>query len=230
MTTQSTVLVQGEARLRGRPDLATFSLSVRAAARRSAEVTETLAGRLARLRSVLEEFAPAIQESSTSGVVVAPTYEGAQSTRPRGYQGSVSSTVVVHDFDVLGDLLVALTGVDQCTVHGPDWSLRPDNPLYRQARLAAVADARSRADDYAAAFGTQVTGLVEVSDVEGGGRPVPLSMRYFGQSDDGQPTLELEPTEQEVLGRITVRFALGDTESSASPGRRAVRTGWLRPG
>ena len=40
--------------------------------------------------------------------------------------------------------------------------------MYREARLAAIADARRRADDYAAAFGTTVADLVEVSDLNPG--------------------------------------------------------------
>ena len=40
--------------------------------------------------------------------------------------------------------------------------------MYREVRLAAIADARRRAEDYAAAFGATVAELVEVSDLDGG--------------------------------------------------------------
>ena len=72
-------------------------------------------------------------------------------------------------FAALSDILVALTGIDQCTVDGPEWSFRADNPIFRRARLAAVDDARTRAEDYAAAFGAHLTSLIEIADVDDGG-------------------------------------------------------------
>ena len=59
--------------------------------------------------------------------------------------------------------------------------------MYREARLAAIADARRRADDYAAAFGTTVADLVEVSDLNTGFGGV-REMRAFamGQRSRGR--------------------------------------------
>jgi uncharacterized protein len=86
--------------------------------------------------------------------------------------------------------------------------LRADNPMYREARLAAIADARQRADDYAAAFGTTVADLVEVSDLNTGFGGV-REMRAFatvGAAEDA--AFEFEPATQSVSGQVTVRFSL----------------------
>jgi uncharacterized protein len=80
--------------------------------------------------------------------------------------------------------------------------------MYREARLAAIADARRRADDYAAAFGTTVGDLVEVSDLNTGLGAV-REMRAFAMGGAAEDTgFEFEPAAQSVSGQVTVRFSL----------------------
>lgn len=209
------VEVRGEATLRGMPDLATLTVTIRADGRRPDEVTDLLARRSARLRTELDRFSGAIESTASTGLQVGPTFERGSVLRPRGYQGSVTSTVVVHDFAQLGALVVALGEVEQSAVTGPAWSLRRENPMYRSARLAAVEDARQRADDYADAFGSLVVGLLGVSDLEPA-PPVWRAQAAFARGlPDDQPPLELEPEEQEVTGRVTVRFRISDPDLGA---------------
>jgi len=101
-----------------------------------------------------------------------------------------------------------LTALPNSQIDGPWWSLRPDNQMFRDARLAAIADARRRADDYAAAFGTTLADLVEVSDTNAGFGAV-REMRAFAMAkgaDDA--SFEFEPAVQTVSGQVTVRFSL----------------------
>ena len=87
--------------------------------------------------------------------------------------------------------------------------MRPDNPMYREARLAAIADARRRADDYAAAFGTTVADLVEVSDLNSGLCGGVREMRAFAMAKGAEEaTFEFQPAAQIVSGQVTVRFSL----------------------
>jgi uncharacterized protein len=79
--------------------------------------------------------------------------------------------------------------------------------MYREARLAAIADARRRADDYAAAFGTTVADLVEVSDLNTGFGGV-REMRAFAMGAAEDAAFEFEPATQSVSGQVTVRFSL----------------------
>lgn len=118
---------------------------------------------------------------------------------------------------------MATLAIEQATVDGPTWSLRPGSPLYRAARLAAVADARARAEDYATAFGAEITALLNVADTDAVGH-VPSRMARMGQPGGGEPepAFELEPAEQEVTGQITVRFAISE------PDLGIVSARWLR--
>jgi uncharacterized protein YggE len=129
-------------------------------------------------------------------------------TKITGYQGTFSTQIVVADLESLSRLVLALTALPNSQVDGPWWSLRPDNPMYRESRLAAIADARRRADDYAAAFDTTVADLVEVSDLNTGFAGV-REMRAFAMGKGADDVaFEFEPAMQSVSGQVSVRFSL----------------------
>ena len=148
----------------------------------------------AKVAELLQRFEAALERSSTSGVHVFPVFNRRTPSKITGYQGTFSTQIVVADLESLSPLVLALTELPNSQVDGPWWSLRPDNPMYREARLAAIADARRRADDYAAAFGTTVADLVEVSDLNSGFGGGAREMRAFAMAkaaDDA--AFEFEP-------------------------------------
>jgi uncharacterized protein len=204
------VTVRGEAEVYGPPDLATLTCTLHA----SGDSAERIRGRLATgsqaVAELLGQFTAALERHSSSGLHVYPEFHRRTPTRITGYRGTFSTTIVVADFEALSELIMGLSGLPDSQLDGPWWSLRRDNPMFREVRLAAIADARQRADDYAAAFGATVAELVEVSDLDGGfvgGRAVSLSAAKLEMAaDDG--VFAFEPEEQTVSGHVTVRFTV----------------------
>ena len=202
------VTVRGDAQLEGPPDLATLTLTLHASGDSAEQTRRQLAEGSVTVAELLQGYEAAIERSSTSGVHVAPVFNRRTPTKIIGYQGTFTTQIVVSDFDFLSPLVLALTTLSNSQLDGPWWSLRADNPMYREARLAAIADARRRADDYAAAFGTTVAGLVEVSDLNTGFNGV-REMRTFAMAKGADDTpFEFEPATQTVSGQVTVRFSL----------------------
>ena len=201
------VTVRGEAQLEGPPDLATLTLTLHASSDSAERTRSQLAEGSGTVTQLLQQFETALERYSTSGLHVSPVFNRRTPTKITGYQGTFTTQIVVADFESLSPLVLALTALPNSQIDGPWWSLRPDNQMFREARLAAIADARGRADDYAAAFGTTVSDLVEVSDLNplGGVR----EMRAFAMAkgvDDA--AFEFEPAVQTVSGQVTVRFTL----------------------
>jgi uncharacterized protein YggE len=203
------VTVRGEAQLEGPPDLATIMLTLHASADSSERTRAQLAKGSAAVADLLQRFEAALERFSTSGVRVFPIFNRRTPAKITGYQGTFSTEVVVADFESLSPLLLAFTELPNSQIDGPWWSLRPDNPMHREARLAAIADARRRADDYAAAFGTSVADLVEVSDLNTGFGGGAREMRAFAMGNAADDAaFEFEPARQSVSGQVTVRFSL----------------------
>lgn len=214
---QPVATVRGEATLQGPPDLAGLSVTVHRSGDSAATVRRALAAASAAVGAAVDPHRSALESSSSSTVHVAPVF-ARQGRRVTGYRGTWSTQLSVVDFDALGPLVLALSDLDQVQVDGPWWSLRPQNPLQREARLAALADARQRADDYAAAFGATVVDVLEVSDLDGGGPGLlrQSSLMSRGAPAD-EPELDLEPSPQTVTGQVTVRFALSPAVLDARP-------------
>jgi uncharacterized protein len=202
------VTVRGEAQLEGPPDLATLSMALHASADTAEKTRSQLAEGSTAVSQLLRRFEAAIERSSTSGLHVSPVFNRRSPAKITGYQGTFTTQIVVADLESLSPLVLELTALPSSQIDGPWWSLRSDNHMFREARLAAIADARRRADDYAAAFGTTVANLVEVSDLDTSFAGV-REMRAFAIArGDDDAAFDFEPAIQTVTGHLTVRFSL----------------------
>lgn len=215
------VTVRGSAQLEGPPDLATLSFTMHSTGNSADRVRSELFGAAARVEALLEEFGSALERKTVTGLHIAPVFDRRSASKITGYRGSFSAEIITGDFGSVASVVLALTPLPNSEINGPWWSLRPDSPLHHQVRVAAIADARIRADDYAAAFGTQVEDLVEISDLDGGfagGR----AMASFARSEAaGEPSFEFEPVIQTVSGQVTVRFTMAAPDlgrGGGSPG------------
>ena len=114
---------------------------------------------------------------------------------------------------------MALGRLDDVEVSGPYWRLRPDSGAVEEARLAAVRDAVRRARQYAAAFGAELTALVEVSDtgLGGGGLRVAGAMDSMARFES-EPHLDLVPARQTVHGAVEVRFTMSQPDQEVFRG------------
>jgi uncharacterized protein YggE len=214
------VTVRGEASLEVPPDLATLSVTVHSAGDSAERVRSELADASGRIGGLLEQHTAAIEQSSTSGLHIAPIFSRRSGTKISGYRGSFTTQIVVRDFEALSPIVFALAPLPNSQLDGPWWSLRPQNAAYREVRLSAIGDARRRADDYAGAFGARVADLVEISDLETGFQPV-REMRAFSLAK-GAPAddvaFEFEPALQTVAGQVTVRFTITTADLTDAAG------------
>jgi uncharacterized protein YggE len=207
------VVVRGEASVEGPPDLATLAVTVHRSGGSAEKVRSELAQASAALVGAVEPYRAGLASSGTSGLHVGPVLPYGESRRT-SYRGSYGMSLVVRDFDVLAPLVTVLAEQAGAQIDGPWWSLDPQSPLPRQARLAAVEDARRRAEDYAAAFGATVVDVLEISDLDGGAP----SAQAFAMARGGPATaVSFEPARQTATGQVTVRFAMSPA-ALAAPG------------
>ncbi|MER7458499.1 SIMPL domain-containing protein [Micromonospora sp. NPDC126480] len=201
------VAVRGEAYREVQPELAQFTVTAMARDRDRETTLSRLAERAAAVRVLLDGYGPVIERRETGELRVRPETRRS-GERVVAYHGSVSTTVTVSDFTTLGELMLRLADQDQVEVAGPWWSLRPDSPVHREARHAAIADALHRAREYAEALGARVTALVELADADTD-RPMLARMAYAAEAG-GTPELELDPRQQTVQAAVHARFTISE--------------------
>lgn len=213
------VTVRGAWRGEVPPELAEVYVTVSARGADRPSVLTQIAGRVDELRATLDGYGEAVERVEARPLRVnARLKEGRWrddkvNERVAGYVAEADFTVLVSDFDVLGDMLLRVADREMIAVRGPEWSLRPDSVARRGARAAAVRDARANAEEYAAAVGSRLTGLVEISD---GGRSYDDGAYAFAASMEAEPgrsvadsvTFTVEPVPQTVSASVQVRFTL----------------------
>nr|MDT0661695.1 SIMPL domain-containing protein [Micromonospora sp. DSM 115978] len=208
------VAVRGEVIREVPPEIARFSVTVTARHGDRRTTLARLAERSETIRGLLDGYGEAIERRDTSALSVRPELKGSRE-RVAAYHGSVTTSVTVADFDVLGELMLRLADQDQTSVSGPWWALRPGSPVHRDARRDAIAEAVGRAREYAGALGARVTALVELADTGVAAQPVTMTrMSYaLGARDAGQPPeLDLDPQPQTVHASVEARFTISEPE------------------
>lgn len=224
MPTQPSISVRGEATLEVDPEIAVVSVVVLARDADRRRALELLAKRNGQVMALVRAQGEAVEKIESGSVNVHPEFKpskigGKIKERIAGYVARGRVGVTVGDFTVLGDLVASLASEEMVAVTGPWWSLRPDSPVHRQARLSAARDALRRAREYAEAFGGKVTGLTEVADAGLlSEAKEPIRMRGMAgraaayEIADEPEELDFEPAKQTVRAQVEARFTMTPPE------------------
>ncbi len=109
----------------------------------------------------------------TSGFSVNPNYVQSEAKDANGYDlppkiaGYVVSngvTVHIRDLKTLGPVLDQMVGVGANTISGISFAVEDPSKFYEMARKAAFADAKAKADTYAAAAGVTLGAIENISE------------------------------------------------------------------
>ncbi|MGX6602358.1 SIMPL domain-containing protein [Micromonosporaceae bacterium Da 78-11] len=211
MTDQPMIVVRGEALREVPPEQAVLSVTVSVRDRDRQAVLTRLTERSAGLRVLLDGYG-VVERRETSGAQIYPELKPG-SEKVVAYNGSVGTTVTVTDFGELGELFLSLAALDQVSISGPWWQLKPGSRAGAEVRKEAIGDALARAREYAAAVGATVDRLVEIADEgAGGGGGHPMMMRAAYKDAGDAPSLELDPQPQTVQASVIVRVTITEPD------------------
>jgi uncharacterized protein YggE len=217
---QPVISVRGEAWLEAEPEIAVVNVHVQARDRDRRAVLERLVSRNSQVLALVAEYGDAVEKVESGPASAYPELrQKGDAERVARYAGQASARVTVRDFTVLGELVARLGELELVSVMGPWWSLRPDSPVHREARIAAARDATRRAEEYAAAFGGRLGELIEAADAglltsqASRQAAVPGPVRGFAAARmsapaEQAPVLDLEPVRQPVTAQVDARFAM----------------------
>lgn len=190
------------------PDIAVVSAGVTTRSATAGGAIGEAAARMARVRAQLKSAGVADRDIQTSTISLNPNYVYEDNKPPRltGYTASNQLSVRFRNIADAGKIIDALVAVGANQINGPTLTLDHPEAALDEARIAAVAAGRARAQLYAQALGMRVVRVVAVS--EGGGfsppPPMPVMMAARAESADSK----IDPGEQKISVSVTMTFEL----------------------
>ncbi len=202
----ATVTVRGRAEADVEPDRVRVVLVVGAEAATAGEAVARLAARSQTLDAALGRAD--LLRLRPSAVTVGPLWS--RDGEPAGQVARRVLTVEASAAGRLGELVAAVSAVPGGAVEGADWLVDPGNPAHGRLRGLAVADARTRAQDYAGAAGLQLGVLERIAEPgpEDGAPRFRTEAAMASGGDGGGPVLELRPEPVPVRAEVVVTYAL----------------------
>jgi uncharacterized protein len=187
------------------PDVADLWMGVQATAPTGDEVMTTVEQKSQRLVNALKNAGIDAKDIQTSGLSLYPNYSQ-NGNNITGYSASVDVSVRVRNIDRVGELLDAVQGMvgQELTIGGISFSYEDPEAVMEQARVAAIENARTRAQQYAAAAGAEVGEVVKIVESSSAAPPVPYAMERMAADE----SVAIEPGSQELSADVSVVFSM----------------------
>lgn len=175
------------------PDVAALTIDVRSAASTRQRARSRANTRTSHVLSALAAQGVPRDKLTTTGITLERTQVGKHKVR---YTASNSIGVRLVDVSKVGPVIDAVTAAGADSIDGPFFSFSDPSAGRAEATRAALADARRRADDAAAAVGEHVTGIQSiVIDPDSG----PSSASGDATATQATPAIGLEKAPTKVL-------------------------------
>lgn len=127
-----------------------------------------------------------------------------------GYMVTNQVQVTIRDLDSLGGLLDQMVQAGANTVYGVSFFVSDPSEAASQARQLAVADAQAKADELASSLGTEITGVVTVTETSA---PAPAAQDVMYEADMAGAgraggSVPISAGSTEVIVRVEVVFEI----------------------
>jgi len=193
------------------PDLATIGAGVVTQARTAAAAMAANATKMAATVAALRKAGVADRDIQTSAISLSPQYRYANNLPPviTGYQASNQVSIRFRDLKRTGQILDTLVAEGANQINGPGLSIDKPEAALDEARTAAIATARARAELYAKAAGLSVKRILAISEGgDGMPPPRPMPMMAMAQMKREAADTAVEPGEQRLAVTVNVTFEL----------------------
>lgn len=202
---QVTVVGTGEARVA--PDMASVQLGVETQA---PTTQEALAQNTAQAQAIIDQvkqLGVAAEDIQTSGLNIYANYDN-DGRNITGYTVSNTVSVTIRNLAQAGDLLDKVVQAGANRVFGVSFGVSDPKAAQAQARDAALADARARAEQLAQGSGAQLGAVLVISENIGSGPVVPMPAMARDEAQAAGAPVPVEAGQQVIPASIQVTYAL----------------------
>jgi len=206
---ERTITVSGHGTVSVVPDTAELVAGVQAQAATATEALETVGTKSQALIDTLKSAGIAADDIQTAGLSLYPTY-GNDGHDITGYQASTSVTATIGDVSTVGDVVDALKALvgDQLTLQGVSFSYEDPEAVMSDARTAALANAKVRAEQYAAAAGVELGGVLRIVETSAASPVMFRDMAASAPVAADSAKVAVEPGSQDLAADVSVVYEM----------------------
>ena len=188
------------------PDLASVSVGAIVEADTAKEALARSSALMAKLIDGLKALGVAAKDIQTTAINIEPRYTQAKDGRPAalaGYRLVNRVHLTVREVKRLGEILDGAIGLGANQVNGIGFDVSNAETLMDEARRRAIANARRRAELYAAAAGAQLGSVLTISETNNASpRALPMARAAAGGP------VPVEPGTRALTVEVNLTYAL----------------------
>lgn len=218
---QRTISTTGVGIVTAEPDMARFSVGIEARNEALKPAQDEVTNESAAIIAMLKEQGIEDKDIVTSSYQVTPENEydrNGNFVRIENYVVRMSITITVRDLTLVGTLLDESVTLGADYVSSITFTVANPDPYIREARQAAIADARTKAEDYAAGSDSSITGLFSLYESTS---PMPMARDSGSAGMEGDmvmaESVEAEPNPVEVSAGSTTFIVQVETTWTIDP-------------
>lgn len=207
------ITVQGEGVAIGTPDIAMLRFSVRSRAESAGEAFSSNSTQMQRVVDSLKERGLEPRDLQTDQISLSPVYgPGSRSgyqdrSRVIAYEAVNSLSVRLRDIETAGAVIDAAVRAGANELQSFQMGFDDPKAMQDDARIAAVKDAKAKAEAMAEAAGARL-GPVMTINSSSASRPQPMMARAMAMEADMSSPAPIEAGEQQIQVRVTAVFEL----------------------
>jgi hypothetical protein len=177
-TGEHVISVSGTGRVLLTPDIADLRLGVTTTAKTVEEARAANATSMTAVISALKGLGVADRDVQTTTLSLGPVYDYSKNTNPPRLTGYTLTNVVavtIRDLEVAGAVIDGTMAAGATTLDSITFRVADQTTAEKEAREAAMREARAKAQTLAAAAGVSIDGVASISETAA---PIPYPVYY----------------------------------------------------
>ena len=206
-----TVSVSGHGEVNVPPDTASVSIGIDVVQPTLGQAQEQATAQATMVIEALKAAGIADEDIQTAyfNVNILRDYsENGDPTQITGFEITNQLQLTVRDTDTLGDLLDEAVSAGANSINGVTFSVDDQTAAASQARRQAVEDARTKAEELAAAAGLTLGPVLSVAEGTVAPMPPPMTAGAGGEMAKAQAAVPVQPGSSTVAVDVSITFEL----------------------
>jgi uncharacterized protein YggE len=205
------ISVNGVGLVKAEPDVADVSLGVTKQGEDAQSAAADAATTMDAVIAALLEAGIAESDIQTTSLSLNPIYDWNENPPDiEGWEASNLVNVTVRDIESVGEVIDAATAAGATNVNGISFRVDDPTAAEAEARSAAVADARAKADQLSADAGVTIIGVISISE-SGASTPQPIYMEraaFDMAAGAAAPTTPVLPGQVELSINVFIQYEI----------------------